>query len=232
MELDLTKEMARLAKLEAKKAYLLDPSKKPMVAGGIKTAITEAERIQRKQENVRKNFVKDVLAAKDEVLKDEVEDYTRIMDLIPITEKGIVEAEEVLATYDIEMAKLEAAIYLLKKKKEAAENDVDLLRDALESLAEFNEAVKEYALTCIEASEEFDEDEIIDLWERMMPERYIDALNRGTTSFGSLDYLFGSTQGEFNIDPATAMQSLQMKVDTLFHKYQIIGPVEPDMEGI
>lgn len=232
MALNLEKELARLAKIDEKREAILDPSKKKMRTGGVKTLLSEAEKIQRQQERARKDFVKWVMSEKNRVLSEEVEDYTRIIDILPISHKGIQEAEEVLSTYDEEKAKLEAQLFLLEQKKKAAENDIDLLNDAVAALDEFNEAVKAYALSCIEQEEEFSENEIIELWENMMPQRYIDALNRGTTSFGSLDYLYGSTLGEFSRDPEGAKKALAMKVARLFEKYDISEVNTPDMEGI
>jgi hypothetical protein len=162
MTLDLTKEFARLAKIEEAREVVLDPSKKKMRTSGVKTLLTEAERLQRKQERARKNYVEFVMSEKNRVLKEEIEDFGRIMDILPVTDAGIQEAEEVLATFDTERAKLEAAMAALEFKRIAAENDIDLLTDAKDALEQFNEAVKAYALSCVENQEEFDEDEIID----------------------------------------------------------------------
>lgn len=229
MTIDISKELKRLAKIKEREQNLDNPKRKTT---GIRTIMTEAQRLKKREAKAREDFVKDVMSQKNEVLKEEVEDFGRIMELVPISEKGIEEAQEVISTYDIEMAKLQAQMYLLEQKKKAAENDIDLLTDALAALAEFNEAVKAYALSCIENTEEFDPDEIIDLWENMMPQNYVDALNRGTTAFSSLDYLFGTTIGEFKNDPALAMKSLSMKVEKLFDRYNIGEPEAPDMEAI
>lgn len=230
MPIDISKELKKLAKIKEREENLKNPGRKK--ASGIKTIMTEAQRLKKREARAREDFVKDVMAQKNEVLKEEVEDFGRITDLIPISEKGIDEAQEVISTYDNEMAKLKAQMYILEQKKKAAENDIDLLTDALAALSEFNEAVKAYALECIENTEAFDPDQIIDLWEDMMPQNYVDALNRGTTSFTSLDYLFSTTLPEFNNDPDLAMKSLTMKVEKLFDRYNIGESDSPNMEGI
>ena len=226
--MDIQKEMDKLAKMAEKMEALKDPSKKkPRSTGGIKTLLTEAEKMKRAEIKARKNFIASVNETKNEVLEEEVEDYQRILELIPITEKGIEESKEVISTYNRERALLEAQLYLLDRKMEAAQNDADVLTDALTSLNEFQSAVNDYALDCIEESKEFDADEIIRLWETMMTDDYVAALNRGTTTFSSLDWIVGLVKDEFTTDPDIGMEMLKSKVKTLFERYNIGSPSVP-----
>ena len=218
--MSMNKLLARLGKLNQKQADLNNPDKKKK-GPSIKSALTTLERLERAQERERLAFIKELMEDKNSALCEHVEDFERIKNLLPVTSRGIHQAEEVLSSYREKKAYFEAQLYLLEKKVDAAQNDLDFLHNAQDNWAEFNAAVMSYTMECIEKVEEFDADAIIELWDSMMSEEDIAILNRGTTTFESLDYLFKQIEDEFANNPDGAKDILKEKIATLFNRYNI-----------
>jgi hypothetical protein len=208
--------MERIARLEAKRAAVLDPSKKVRTPG-TKGALTEFERIQRAKEKARVELVQQTIKERNAALKSILD--VNIERTAQAAENSVASMQEIFQTYPARRAYLQAQQYMLDKKMEAAEQDIDNMIDALNNYEEFNQAVNDCVREALEAECKFDPAQIKVLWEKIMSPKDVAMITRATTVEYSLDYIWGLVCDKFATDPDAAFIELEEKVATLFEKY-------------
>jgi hypothetical protein len=210
--------MARMNKLQEKEADLNDPTKRKK-GPSMKSALTDLQRLQKQQEKERLAFIKQLMEDKNAALAIYVSDYERIKNLLPVTTR----AQEQYADYNdvADTSYAQAVMYRAEIKAWVRDADADNVHDAETSWHEFEAAVMTYTLSCIENEVEFEDNEIIALWDNMMSAEHIAVLNRGTTPFNSIDYIFNKIETENGFKTPEDVQLFKDMVAKLLVRYNI-----------
>ena len=184
----LAKANARLAKLEEKKAAVLEG--RPARTGGIKGAAKLIEKTQRDAVKAREEFVQECLTKRDLILQHRVgRKWNRIQEVMEITKRAILEAREVLAR-DIDRAGISLQVQLVAHnlKSATAETDALNMERSLCRFNNFNDDVRVLILSLLESPRDLTEDDMKRIWQDNFSKSDIANLTRGTTIGQSIDF--------------------------------------------
>lgn len=217
--MNIAKILERKKKLEQQRANILSGKSANY---GIKTKISDAQRLARQAEKARRDFIAETMSRRSEILQGVV-DFSRVQDKAGVCDRALSQAQDYCkGGGNIRIAILEFSLHVEKIKEKMAEKDVENIYDAREQLKDFENCLAEYLMKCLECTLPVIDDEVKLLWENCVTEKSQEVLLRGTTVFDSIDFHANKIfplikSGEMSAKEGKA--TLKIALTELFKKY-------------
>jgi len=182
------------------------------------------EQRKRREEKERAEYIAALMEERSEILST-VTNVDRINEVAPVRAKSLSTMRRVLEEAHRDQSLISLQQFILLEKIRVAEEQEQIVQDAVNALEQFEGATISYFGGLAEDLGEVDEQRVSDLWEGIVDENTSQVLQRGTCVIDSIDYHWDFVKTAIEDNTSYDWKSdIVGRLTRLYNRYNVTVP--------